>query len=394
MRSILFVESGTSGGGSFESLYQHLRVINRDRFRPVVVYLNENRFIEPTQQMDIPVYVFTDWVYSEHAPRAVRRLLRSIAWRVDKHLPTCYLEFVRLAQRHLICALERIVRKEKIDLIHLNDQINRDLFGLFVARRAGVACVSHLRSMRGDCFGRLRADYANRYVSAYMANSRATKSYWEGRGIDPEKIHVIYNAVPQAKIEPLDIRRIWKIDKRIRWLVGCVGNFNPVKGHDFLLKAFSLFVQSHPDAALLLVGDGPLRQALVQHALALGLQDMVFFVGHDPRAREIIAGLDLLVIPSQNEAFGRVLLEAMQARTPVIATRVGGIPEIIRHEDNGLLVSYGDEEELSRALKRLVSDGELRSRLIENGHCVVKERFSVEHYASEIAGIYEQVLGS
>jgi hypothetical protein len=196
MYSVLFVESGTAGGGSFESLYQHLRVINRQRFRPVVVYLNKNRFVEPVKELGIPVYVLTDWLYSLHAPRYAALLLKQIAFRIEKHLPGCSLEFARLVHVSFVHALEHIVREEKIDILHLNDHILRDLSGLFVAEKTGTVCISHLRSRPRANLGRRLVTYANLVVSAYIANSKTTKRCWEEKGIDVDRSWLVYNGIP------------------------------------------------------------------------------------------------------------------------------------------------------------------------------------------------------
>lgn len=391
--SVLFVESGTAGGGSFESLYQHLRVINRQRFRPVVVYLNENRFVEPLKALGIPVNVLTDWLYSKRVPRYIRGALGRMALCIGKLVPVCSLNFVRLVHMPLVNSLKHIVREERIDIIHLNDQTNRDLFGLFVAERTGTICISHLRSMRSAGFDQPQAVYANRVVSAYIANSKMTKRYWVGKGIDANKTRLVYNAIPAIDIRPLNIRKTWTIDDAATFIIGCIAPLIEDKGHRFLLRAFAHFAERHPEAILMVVGDGRTRELLAQEARALEIDSRVIFTGFEERAKEIIASLDVSVVPSEYDSFGRVVLETMQAGTPLIATDVGGIREIVWHGHNGLLISYGNEEEFTKAMESLLTDKHLRSKLVENGYRTVRERFSIERYASEIEHIYESVLG-
>jgi len=389
---ILFIESGTSGGGSFESLYQHLQVINKNNLRPVVVYLNDNRFVEKVKSLSIPVYILTDYIYSNHAPRYIRELLRQIAFQIEKYAPVCYLEFAKIAHAPLVRELERLIKKEHVDIIHLNDQPNRDLFGIFAAEKTKVICISHLRSMRSLGFESRRADYANKIVSLYLANSKATKEYWEEKGIDPSKTRVLYNYISNTPIKSIDIRQALDIKAHANPILGCVSNLHTGKGHSFLLKAFNKFVKSHCDAVLLLVGDGPLKEKLVKQARELELQDSVLFVGYKKQVLDIISGLDLLVVPSRSEGFGRVILEAMQVQTPVVATRCGGIPEIVEHEFNGLLVEYGNEKELSKAMIRLIEEEHLRLKVIENAYQTISEQFDVEHYKSELKTIYGSLI--
>lgn len=389
--NILFIESGTSGGGSFESLYQHLRVINRQNFHPVVVYLNNTHYTELVKSLGITVYVLTDWFYTKQSPSYMYRVLHKMTAIIESYMPRFYLSFLQLTHTPMLISLKHIISKEKIDIIHLNVQINRDLFGLFVVERTNVPCISHLRSMRSGGFDRFRAAYANRVVSTFIANSNSTKEHWIKLGIDEKKINVVYNAINKAEIKPVDIRKNWGIDKTVGFIVGCVGSLASGKGHGFLLQTFARFVKLRSDVILLLAGDGIYREELVKQAIELGIYDRVIFTGYIRNAQDVIASLDLLILPSETEAFGRVLLEAMQAEIAIVATNVGGIPEVVEHEYNGLLVSYGDEEGLQKAMERILTDDDLRFRLIKNGRQTV-DRFSMENYTANLESIYRTVI--
>ena len=381
------------GGGSFVSLYHHLQAINREVFHPIVVYLNKNHFVEKVQKLGVPAYVFTDYLYSQHSPRYARDLLRRIAGRIDRHAPQYYLEFARIAHLPLVRRLEKLVNNAKIDIIHLNVQTNRDLFGLFLAERTGRACISHLRSMGSLGFEASRARYANKIVSVYIANSMGTKIYWVGKGLDSNRMKVVFNAIPDESVEAVDIRKTWGLGEHVKTIFGCIGNFSEAKGHRFLLRAFSRLGNKLFGTVLLFVGDGFLKNALVDEAKKLGIDDSVFFLGYQEKVREIIAGLDLLIAPSKSEGFGRVIIEAMQSGIPVLATKSGGIPEIVKHEYNGLLVRYGDERGMCEEIKRLIDCKELRQKLSENGYRTVREKFSSKRYASELELIYGNIIG-
>lgn len=388
--NILIIESGSSGGGSFIGLYQQLLFIKRDRFRPVVVFLNNNSFVEAVKSLGIPVYVLTDRLYSKHYSSLIQCTLLKIASVIEKYTPNRYLPFLKIVHKPVIVLLEQIVHEEEINIIHMNVQINRDLFGLFVAEKTKVACISYLRSTRSRGFDRYRAEYANRIVSMFIANSKNTKQYWCRMGLDSNKIKVVYNTIVGNQGKPSKTYKTWKIEKNLQFVIGCVATFSRGKGHEFLLKAFARLKEIRSDAVLLLVGDGPLRDEVAQQALKLSISEFVIFTGYIVNAKDIIASLDLLVLPSQTEAFGRVLLEAMQAEVPVVATNVGGVPELVQHEYNGLLVDYGDEEGFQKAIERVMTDGNFRSKLIENGLKTV-ERYSIEKYISEIESIYETI---
>ena len=168
---------------------------------------------------------------------------------------------------------------------------------------------------------------------------------------------------------------------------------NRLKVDETLVRGFARFLERHSDAALLVVGDGPLREVLEQEAVALGINGHVIFTGFQEQAKEIIAGLDVSLVINYHDSFSRVALETMQARTPLVATDVGGIREIVNPGENGLLIDYGDEEAFADAMERLLVDKVFCANLVENGSRTIRERFSIERYASEIERVYLSLVG-
>jgi glycosyltransferase involved in cell wall biosynthesis len=147
-----------------------------------------------------------------------------------------------------------------------------------------------------------------------------------------------------------------------------VGRLAPQKGVDTLVEAAGLL--EHPSAQVLLVGDGPERPALERVTERLGVGDRLRFEGfvtHD-RLPAAMAHADVLVLPSLYEELGTVLLEAMQAGLPIVASETGRIPDVMEDGVNGLLVPPGDPEALARAIDRILSDGDLARRLSEGAH--------------------------
>jgi len=163
-----------------------------------------------------------------------------------------------------------------------------------------------------------------------------------------------------------------------------VGRLAPQKGVGTLVAAAGLL--EDPSAQILLVGDGPERKALEREAKRIGVADRLHFVGFVTHERlpAVLAHADLLVLPSIYEELGTVLLEAMQAALPIVASKTGGIPEVIEDGVNGMLVPPGDPEALARAIDRLLADRALACRLSEGA----QER--VKHYDWEV--LAERVL--
>lgn len=166
-----------------------------------------------------------------------------------------------------------------------------------------------------------------------------------------------------------------------------VGRLSAVKGVPVLLEAFAQARAARPDLQLTLVGDGPDRAALEAEAAGRGLTEAVSFTGY--RSQAEVAGMlaqhDVLVLPSFAEGVPVVLMEAAAAAMPVIATAVGGVGELVRHDDTGLMVPPGDSAALSAAILRLMGDAEARARMGAAGRALVEEEFTAPVEAARLA---------
>jgi len=177
-------------------------------------------------------------------------------------------------------------------------------------------------------------------------------------------------------------------------LIGCVGRLSPEKGHAFLLRALPAIVAAFPRAGCVLAGDGPSRASLEDEARRLGMADRVVFLGHRGDVPGILSALDLFVQPSLYEGFGMSLLEAMAARLPIVASRVGGIPEVVDDQVTGLLVPPADAQALGRAVTALLGDCGRARRYADAAARRVSERHSMTAVAARVDALYRRVLGS
>jgi len=392
---ILFVESGSCGGGSFESLYQHMKVLNRNRFRPIIVCLNPSKYLKLWRTLRIEVHLIQDNLYSLASRSFLTPLFKLFYAIFVRFFPYLFLRYLSLLHRPLIKEIKKIISEEGIELLVLNDQVFRDLFGVLVADQCGVRCVSHLRSMRSKGFNRSLACFANSRVELFVANSQHCKKHWCDFGLDEKKVIVVYNPVAEV---PSDlemggaIRDRFSIPTRFECILGCVANFEKAKGHRFLLESFKKLFDQHQNYFLLLVGHGPRMREVRHYVAKLGLSGAVKFIGYQDQVYDIIAALDALIVPSKSEAFGRTILEAMQVRTAVIATDVGGIPELITNNFNGLLVNYGATAGMVDAILRLTNEPELQARLVRNAYERLGEDLAGDRYAIEMERIYARIL--
>lgn len=171
-----------------------------------------------------------------------------------------------------------------------------------------------------------------------------------------------------------------------------ISNFRAVKRVGDVVEIF-LRIQRKVPAMLVLVGDGPDRPRVLQRAAELGLQDKVLFLGKHASVDELLSCADLFLLPSEKESFGLAALEAMACGAPVVASSVGGLPEVIDHEETGFLFDIGAVDEMAEAGVRLLSDDVLHGRVAEAARATAVERFSARSVVPLYEALYERVIG-
>ena len=173
-------------------------------------------------------------------------------------------------------------------------------------------------------------------------------------------------------------------------MVGTIGWLLPIKGPMYLLKAMTEVWQTHPDIQLVYVGKGDLEKELKGEAYRTGVSDKVKFLGWRDDIPEIMQILDIFVLPSLNEGMGRVLVEAMASGKPIVASKVGGIPDLVKDGHNGFLVGPGDVNGLSLAIKKLIEDEQLRLKMGAKGKSMAPH-FRVEKMVEKIDALYSSL---
>ena len=202
--------------------------------------------------------------------------------------------------------------------------------------------------------------------------------------IDPREIESVKPSDPKAA------RREMGGDGEL--LLLNVASFKPAKGHAYLIRAVREARDMLPNLKLLIVGDGPLKPQIERLVKRMGLEKTVVFLGKRSDAVKFLWLCDIFVLPSVSEGLGLAAIEAMAAGRPVVATRVGGIPEAVRDGVDGLLVPPRDPEALARAIVTLARDEGLRRRMGEAGRRRAREEFSVEEAARRYEEFYLEIL--
>ncbi|MEW6442087.1 MAG: glycosyltransferase family 4 protein [bacterium] len=173
--------------------------------------------------------------------------------------------------------------------------------------------------------------------------------------------------------------------------IGIIGRLVEAKRHDLFVRVAQEICRERSDVEFVILGDGPLRTAIERKIAEAGMGGHVKLMGHRPNVLEYLQRLDLMVICSDHEGIPYVLLEALLLRKPIVSTRAGGIPEVIRSGFNGVLVGVGDAEAMKREILALLRDPDRAHALAENGHRTVIERFSAQAMAEKTLDLYERL---
>ena len=283
--------------------------------------------------------------------------------------------------------LFRVVRRTRPVLLHTH-LVHADAYGLPAGKLARVpvlASTKHgfntFRERRAFAFadrGLARLTHLHIAISAGLARYLA-----EVEGLDISRFEIVHYGIAPGD-EPPPVPR----EPRLV----CVGRLVPIKGHDTLLRSFAAATESVPGLTLEIAGDGPLRGELEALAAQLGVTGAVTFAGRVGRTEPVYERAAVVVVPSRGEGFGMVALEAAERGRAVIASAVGGLPEIVEDGTTGLLVPPDDVERLAGALAGLAADGDRAARLGAAGRKRALREFTLDRCADRTDALYRGVL--
>ena len=294
--------------------------------------------------------------------------------------------------------LRRLLREQRPAIVH-TWLFTADLYGRVAAWLAGVpVIVSAVRSV--DPWKprhHIMADrLLRRITQAFTVNARAIGQVLVQReGVPPSSIHTIYNGVDLKQLDPDSVngsfRRRLGFDDRTP-LVGIVGRFAVEKDHATFLRAAAQVLQRLPHVRFVLVGQGPLEADLKRLTQELRIAGQVVFMESQPRVADVFSALNVVAVSSRYEGCCNVILEGMAMGKPVVATAVGGNPELVRHEQTGLLVPAQDPGAFASAIIRLMDDPALADRLGQSGRARIEQQFSVSRMVGETECLYRALL--
>lgn len=293
--------------------------------------------------------------------------------------------------------LARVMRRKECTLVHFHDAHSLSV-GSYAAAWARVPL--RVISRRVDFPLKPNPLSKRKYtksVDSIIAVSEGVKKVLVEGGVDSRFIEVVPDGIDfsqdPGKGKSDYLRRELSLAPD-DYLVGIVAHLAGHKGHTYLIQAVNILKERAPKIKVIIVGEGPLMMNLTQQAREMRVEDRVFFLGFREDVSQILDSLDLFVLSSYLEGMGSSIMDAMAHRLPVVATNVGGIPEVVIDGKTGLLVPPRNPSALAEAMLRLYRDRSLALRFGEMGHEIVLQKFSAGSMTTRILGIYERLAVS
>jgi glycosyltransferase involved in cell wall biosynthesis len=395
---VLYVEGNVDGtiGGSYYSLLFLASGLDRTRYDPHVTFHQDHALM--------PRYAAADL-----HPRVIPKPAPLHLPGTSAAAPALVRAPMRLAQRAInmvrflasIAGYARRLRRERVAVLHLNNSPTRGHDWMLAARLAGVPCVVHERGINAE-FSALERWLAPR-LAAIICISDAARNSLVGAGLARDNVHVIHNGVDPDKVQPTAdpaaVRRELGLGPADR-AIALVGNIRAWKGQDVLVRALPAVLARVPDVKVLLVGDTaepdrPFEAELRALIARLGVERQVIFTGYRANPADVLQLAEIAVHTSVTpEPFGRVLVEGMALRLPIVGSNDGAVPEIVDDGVTGLLFPPGDGDRLAERLIELLEDPARARAMGEAGYARLQERFHVRRNVERTMAIYDRALAS
>jgi L-malate glycosyltransferase len=311
------------------------------------------------------------------------------------------LEFLPLAPRTEMdlsasWRLSRVIKRLRPDIVHAHDPHGVAMASLALnmsrqPRRAPLVAARRVDfRLRGNALSRWKYDQVDRFICA----SEAIRKILLADGLDPSRAVTVHEGIDLGHVAAAPVAALHEE----LWLphgspiVGNVAALVPHKGQRHLVEAAALVVREVPDVRFVIAGEGELRESLQHQIRSHGLEKHVILAGFRPDVLSLHKAFDIFVMSSMMEGLGTSLLDAMACGKPVVATRAGGMPEVVSDGESGILVPPRDDRALADAIVRLLKEPTLRERMGAAGMSLANTRFSAERMVAETLDVYADVV--
>ena len=285
--------------------------------------------------------------------------------------------------------LQKQAKRLNIDLVHSNSRTTQVLGNLL----SRALAIPHIFTCHGFFKPKLSRKLFPCWGEAVIAISGEVKEHLIADfKLGEKKISVINNGIDTKNFGDFSARD--KVRKELginnSLLVGIIARLSDVKGHIYLIRAMQQVVKTNPSAKLLIIGEGKVKGALIKEVDRLGIKDNVLFIPEARGTQNVLAAMDIFVMPSLQEGLGLALMEAMAQGLAVIGSAVGGIKTLIQDEVNGLLVEAANAEELAKAIIELLGDPDKRRNLGTHARKFIIDNFSKDKMVDSTERLYKQ----
>ncbi len=300
----------------------------------------------------------------------------------------------------------RYLRTHRPQILHTQLEFS-DILGTIAASLLGIPSVSTLHTL--DTFEekksatwrlKLRWFVLRNFCDKIIAVSEKTRMHHLQSGrLGEKKVITLYNGVEISRFKNIEesvqrqLKQSLKLPSNSQIIV-TVAVLREPKGIQYMLNALPALLDKNPNIHYLIVGDGAYGASLRELAADLAIQEHVTFAGHRADIPALLSISDIFVLPTLGDALPTVLIEALAAEIPIVASNVGGVPEIVENEVNGLLVPPGDSSELTQACLQFLQNRELASQIVQVGNAIVQQRFNISVQIEKLSHIYEEVSSS
>jgi glycosyltransferase involved in cell wall biosynthesis len=319
----------------------------------------------------------------------------------ERRMDAAGVRYVGLGRRsatdlHEWLSLRGILRRERVEVLHAH-MFGSNFWGTVIGRLARVPVIvahEHTWSFEGRPVRRfVDREVIGRGSTVFIAVSRDDqRKMIEIEGVNPKKIlHVPNGIAPPPPPSGVDVRAGLGIPAGVP-VIGTVSVLRPQKALDVFIRASAQLLGEDPDLRVLLAGDGPLRDELTELVHSLGVQDRLLMLGYRSDGPDVIAALDVAVSSSAFEGSPLAVMEYMESARPIVATRVGGVPDLIEDGVHGLLVEPGDVPGLAAAIRLMLSDREGARRMGEAARERRRREFTVDLMVRRLEALYERLV--